>query len=86
MPAKQRHGPLGCPSAHCSGGTTHRQQQINDAQLDQISGDARSAILENRAFRCIYCGAVYIRDERPRILGYLDNEIMGEGWHPIGSS
>lgn len=88
MPAKQRHGRSGCPAADCSGGRPQRQHQITDGQLERISGDARATVEARPAsvYRCNYCGAVYVRDERPRLLGYLDNEIIGKGWHPIHDS
>lgn len=74
---------MGCPTNDCSGGKAHRQHQITEGQLDRIFGSAEMIARENRAstYRCSYCGAVYIRNDTPRLLGFLDSGILGEGWH-----
>lgn len=67
-----------CPT-ECSGGGSHRQRTLNDAQLEQLSENARAALVEGRtAKRCSYCGCVYTDGG---VLGWLDNAIRGEGWY-----
>ena len=78
---------MGCPASHCSGGWPDRQHQITVAQLEQITGAAGADAEENQASvcRCNYCGTVYVRADGPRILGVLNDRVIGEGWHPAGS-
>jgi hypothetical protein len=88
---KLRHGPSGCPS-ECSGGNGSRQGKLTDQQLENLTGTAKALAGANRGstLRCSYCGSVYIRGctdnfsgmPTDRILGDLDNGILGEGWHP----
>lgn len=71
-----------CP-AKCSGGRSGRQNELTELQIAEIDGVARQHIDQNRGgLRCSYCGAVYIHGGR--VLGFLDDGIMGPGWHPKG--
>jgi hypothetical protein len=75
---------MGCPAADCSGGHAPNQHQITDAQREIIADDALLGDGESwsSVYRCGYCGAIYVRGDRPRILGDLDNAIIGKGWRP----
>lgn len=72
-----------CPKK-CSGGNSTRQYELTEGQLKQISESAKLAINASRrpAYRCSYCGCVYINESSgARSLGSLNNAILGEGWH-----
>ncbi len=75
-----------CPKS-CSGGHPQRQHALTPGQIERLSQRVRDYIGEVNeiAYRCGYCGCVYLRWPSPRVLGFLDNEIMGEGWHPLKS-
>jgi hypothetical protein len=71
-----------CPDK-CSGRTPNRQHPLTGGQRAVISESARK-VIENAtedpgvdvAYRCNYCGCVYLRDvHRNRGLGRLDNSI-----------
>lgn len=85
MKNKTRHGISGCPAEDCSGGNVGRQQNLTDGQIILLPEKIQTQIKENGSKRCNYCGCVYIRDydlsKAPIILGFLDNEILGKGWH-----
>jgi len=72
-----------CPG-NCSGGNSTRQHPINSLLMERIPEDVQKRIAEESgsAYRCNYCGCVYLNGyPRKRILGHLDNGILGEGWH-----
>jgi hypothetical protein len=71
---------IACPDG-CSGGHSGRQNELTEAQIGRIDGAARQRIDDNQGgLRCSYCGAVYL--EGGRALGFLDDGILGPGWHP----
>ena len=84
MRKKQRHGPMGCPAKDCSGGRHDRQHPLTPGQEKKLSQDTRDVISESNetCYRCNYCGCLYLRWPSPRILGFLDSGVLGEGWHP----
>lgn len=72
-----------CPT-DCSGGNSTRQHELTEGQLKKLSESAKAAVAESkgRAYRCNYCGCVYISElSGTRKLGSLDNGVLGEGWH-----
>lgn len=85
MKNKTRYGGVGCPADDCSGGGENRQQILTSEQTKLLPTEVRAQIEGYSAKRCSYCGCVYIRDydlsKAPIILGFLDNEILGKGWH-----
>lgn len=74
---KRRHGPNGCPT-DCNGGGAANQQELTPGQFAKLPAD----VGEQRLRRCIYCGAVY-EDYVRSVLGFLDDEIYGPGWHSL---
>ena len=70
-----------CPD-QCSGGTPNRQHQLTEGQLTKLSEAARVAVKSSAgsAYRCNYCGCVYLRGASTTKLGDLDGGITGEGW------
>jgi hypothetical protein len=73
-----------CPTTNCSGGSPGRQVPMTEQQIARIMG-AAPKINETSVggpLRCNYCGAVYRKNPSPEILGFLDNGILGDGWHP----
>ena len=74
-----------CPARDCSGGSAERQRPVSDAQLAKVAIATRESIegCRHRAFRCGCCGAVYLRGNDPTVLGFLDNGVLGEGWHSV---
>ncbi len=80
-----RNGNGGCPSQQCSGGSPGRQSELTEAQLEKLDSETKSIALERSAtlYRCTYCGAVYDRWTTNKVLGFLDNGIIGDGWRRI---
>ena len=79
---------MGCPADDCSGGRSQRQYPLTDGQVEKLSQNSRDEISESKStgYRCNYCGCVYLRGPSPRILGYFDNYMLGQGWHPSRTS
>ncbi len=73
---------LVCPEK-CSGGYSDRQHDLTDLQVTKIDGTAKRMIdQDGGGSRCSYCGAVYVGGGPT--LGFLNDEILGSGWHPKG--
>lgn len=71
-----------CPD-HCSGGNHSRQHELNNNQYAQLSDSAKNeiSITKGKAYRCSYCGCVYLEEkDGNRKLGDLDGGMTGEGW------
>ena len=64
-----------CPDK-CSGGDASRQRDLSPGEKHQIP----EAIAAKATSRCSYCGCVY--DGNGLVYGTLNNDILGEGWHP----
>jgi hypothetical protein len=79
-----RNGLGGCPSTQCSGGSPGRQSELTEAQIERIDDVTKKDIEQSGAtlYRCSYCGAVYNRWTAGKVLGFLDNAMLGDGWHP----
>lgn len=72
-----------CPQ-NCSGSNSARQHELTEGQFRRVSASAKAVVAELKchAYRCSYCGCVYMNElSNTRILGSLDNSILGEGWH-----
>nr|WP_280971447.1 hypothetical protein [Cupriavidus gilardii] len=71
-----------CPAA-CSGKQANRQHDLSPAQLDKLPAKAQEVVSDaGGGFRCNYCGCVYVRQgDHARKLGFLDDAILGPGWH-----
>ena len=78
-----------CPADDCRGGRSDRQHPLTEGQLSQVAESDRQTIREageagHEGYRCNYCGCVYVRGvHHNRILGWLDNGVLGPGWKPI---
>lgn len=85
--ARDMNAFFGCPK-NCSGGRS-RQRDITDGELNEVTGKDRKAADAKRSDvrRCSYCGVVYIRgyppNQQPQVLGFLDDGVLGPGWHPL---
>lgn len=67
----------------CSGKDSERQRKLLPSELDDLSESAKKAISESRgsAYRCSYCGCVYLDGLNVREkLGDLDGSMTGMGW------
>ena len=82
---KRTNKPGFCPAPDCSGGRPPRQNEMTSGQYNQLDDNARESIGAH-AKRCSYCGCVYYTDAHgiPHIMGWLDSDILGKGWHPKG--
>ena len=86
MSRRSLHDLFQCPARDCQGGRHDRQHFLNQGHLDRIPGPDRKVIEESPtgAFRCNYCGCVYLRGSHQNtVVGYLDGEVLGKGWHPV---
>lgn len=86
MPAQHSKEQWKCPARDCQGGSHERQRALTPGQIARIAERHRQLIEENRAgaFRCGYCGCVYLHDSHLDIVvGFLDGRVVGEGWHPV---
>ena len=66
--------------AKCAGGYIGRQYDLTEGQVARIFGPTRALVERYGGQRCSYCGAVYGKGFR--LLGYLDNGLVGESWLP----
>lgn len=90
MKRKTKHSMKVCPAKDCSGGNAGRQNNLTEGQTKLLPAEMQTKIQEREANRCSYCGCVYIRNygsqlDTHTILGFLDNGILGEGWHKYGA-
>ena len=83
---KHRAKSLGeCPAQDCQGGRPNKQRALYEGELKGIPDSDRKIIEENSssAFRCTYCGCVYLRGiGQNTVLGNLDGGVSGDGWRP----
>lgn len=76
----------GCPAMDCRGGGSGMQSGLSDGQTARLPESTQEAIGSNGgARRCSYCGCVYLKSSRG-ILGWLDNGVLGAGWHGNSSA
>lgn len=74
-----------CPDK-CSGGGSTRQSQLSEDLLSKLSESAQKRVSESKgsAYRCNYCGCVYIRElSSDTKLGDLDGGVTGQGWKSV---
>lgn len=71
-----------CPAV-CSGKQANRQHDLSAAQSEKLPTSAQQVIADaGGGLRCNYCGCVYVRQGgHTRKLGFLDDGILGPGWH-----
>jgi len=68
-----------CPTDDCWAASPPQQDAAE--RLESAGVDERWIGV---ARRCSYCGCVYTREGASTIIrGYLDNEIIGQGWKPV---
>jgi hypothetical protein len=53
-------------------------------ECERLTGLARNIAdtYPDALYTCGYCGAVYKKYPDQQVFGFLDNGILGQGWHP----